>query len=96
MRAYPWRAGTTAADRPPVDQLAVGTPICDGFVSKRLQDDGVKVVLVEPGKIGAMNAHKRGVKTVLCSTLEDAEFDFNSIDSVGIFDVVEHMADDFS
>lgn len=68
----------------------------NGFVAKRLQDDGIKTILVEPGEIGAINAYKRGIKNVICSTLEDAEFEHNSIDSVGLFDVVEHMKDDYS
>ena len=68
----------------------------NGFVAKRLQDDGIKTILVEPGKMGVINAYKRGVKNVLCSTLEDAEFEHNSIDAVGLFDVVEHIEDDYS
>ncbi|MFZ1320341.1 MAG: class I SAM-dependent methyltransferase [Ignavibacteria bacterium] len=68
----------------------------NGFVSKRLQDDGLKVLLVEPGKTGAMNAYQRGIKNVICSTLEDTAFIPNSIDSAGLFDVVEHIEDDYS
>ena len=68
----------------------------NGFVAKRLQNDGIKTILVEPGKSGAMNANKRGVKNVICSTLQDAKFEHNSIDSVGLFDVVEHIEDDYS
>ena len=68
----------------------------NGFVAKRLQNDGIKTVLIEPGKRGAMNANKRGVKNVICSTLQDAKFENNSIDSVGLFDVVEHIEDDYS
>lgn len=67
----------------------------NGFVSKRLQEEGVKVLLVEPGKMGAMNAYRRGIKNVLCATLEDAAFVPKQIDSVGLFDVVEHIKDDF-
>lgn len=68
----------------------------NGFVSKRLQDDGRKVLLVEPGKTGAMNAFQRGIKNVICSTLEDTAFVTDSVDSVGLFDVVEHIKDDCS
>ena len=66
----------------------------NGFVSKRIQEEGKNVVLVEPGKQGAINAKQRGVENVVCSTLEDAGFQKNSIDSVGLFDVVEHIEDD--
>ena len=68
----------------------------NGFVAKRLQDDGIKTVLVEPGKTGVINAYKRGIKNVLCSTLEDAGFPPKRIDSVGLFDVVEHIEDDYA
>ena len=66
----------------------------NGFVAKRLQEDGQVVTLVEPGKLGAVNAQKRGVANVLCSTLEDAGINSNTLDSVGLFDVVEHIEDD--
>ena len=68
----------------------------NGFVAKRLQSDGIKTILVEPGKMGAINANKRGIKNIICSTLEDAEFEHGSIDSVGLFDVVEHIKDDYN
>lgn len=68
----------------------------NGFVAKRLQDENIKTVLIEPGKIGAINAQKRGLKNIVCSTLEDAKFKNNSIDSVGLFDVLEHIEDDDS
>ncbi len=66
----------------------------NGFVSKRLQDEGVEVLLVEPGEMGALNANTRGIKNILCSTLENAGFVQNKIDSIGLFDVVEHIEND--
>lgn len=66
----------------------------NGFVSKGVQNAGVDVVLVEPGPMGAKNAKNRGVENVICSTLEDADFDENSIDAIGVFDVVEHIEND--
>lgn len=65
----------------------------NGFVSLALQSAGHSVVLVEPGS-GAVNALRRGVETVVQSTLADAEFEPNSIDAIGIFDVVEHVEHD--
>lgn len=67
----------------------------NGFVSKRLQDEGIKVVMVEPGKSGAINGNKRGIENVICSSLENAGFEKESLDSVGLFDVVEHIENDF-
>ncbi len=66
----------------------------NGFVAKRLQDEGAKVILVEPGEIGSLNAKKRGIDTVICATLNDAGFFEKSVESVGLFDVVEHIEND--
>jgi hypothetical protein len=66
----------------------------NGFVSKRLQDEGFDVALVEPGITGARNARARGLEYVICSTLEDAGFKPSSLASVGLFDVVEHIKHD--
>jgi len=66
----------------------------NGCVSNALQSAGNEVVLVEPGSVGALNAKKRGVRTVAQSTLEDAGFEHGSLSSVGLFDVVEHIEDD--
>ena len=67
----------------------------NGFVAKGLQDAGVKVVLVEPGPVGSMHAKNRNIENVVCSTLEDAEFEKSSMHSVGLFDVLEHIEDDY-
>ena len=66
----------------------------NGYVAKGLQDSEIPVALVEPGDIGAVNALRRGVKTVICSTLENAGFKKGSLDAVSLFDVVEHIDDD--
>lgn len=65
-----------------------------GFVTKHLQDQGVDTVLVEPSEAGAIHAKSRGVRQVVCSTLEDAGFKARSIESCGLFDVVEHIEHD--
>jgi len=66
----------------------------NGFVSLGLQNAGIKSVLLEPNKNGIRNAKKRGLKNVLCSSLEDAKFGEQSIHSAGIFDVLEHIEND--
>lgn len=68
----------------------------NGFVSIGLINHGFDVVLVEPGKQGAFNAKKRGVKNVICATTYSAEFREGSLPSVGLFDVIEHIEDDVS
>jgi 2-polyprenyl-3-methyl-5-hydroxy-6-metoxy-1,4-benzoquinol methylase len=66
----------------------------NGYVTKGLQDKGFDAVLVEPGETGCRNARQRQVKNIICSKLEDAGFEENSIPAIGVFDVVEHIEDD--
>ncbi|OYQ38526.1 methyltransferase domain-containing protein [Flavobacterium aurantiibacter] len=66
----------------------------NGYVAKGLEDNNIKTVLVEPGLEGALNAKKRGLSNIICSTFEDAGIKVNSCKSIGLFDVVEHIADD--
>ncbi len=66
----------------------------NGCVSRALQSAGTEVVLVEPGPIGARNARRRGIRTVIQSTLQGAGFARQSIPAAGLFDVVEHIEDD--
>ncbi len=66
----------------------------NGFVSLGMKEAGFDVVLVEPGVSGALNAKKRGLDTVVCSTLQDAQFEPHSLPAVGLFDVLEHIEDD--
>jgi SAM-dependent methyltransferase len=66
----------------------------NGFVAKGLTEEGFDVALVEPGWAGAQNAWERGVRPVICATLEQAGFPERSIGGIGIFDVLEHIEDD--
>jgi SAM-dependent methyltransferase len=66
----------------------------NGFVSLAIKKEGIDVVLLEPWYSGALNARKRGVSCVICSSLEDAGFISHSIPAIGIFDVLEHMEND--
>jgi SAM-dependent methyltransferase len=66
----------------------------NGFVSVGLMEAGFDVVLVEPGLAGALNAKRRGVPTVIQATTSSAGFTSQSMESVGLFDVIEHIEDD--
>lgn len=66
----------------------------NGFVSARLQKEGLNVVLVEPGQTGCFNARKRGVEKVICARLEDIDWADGELQNVGIFDVLEHIEND--
>ena len=66
----------------------------NGFVSCAIERAGMDVALLEPGLEGAHNARRRGVSTVICSTLEDAGLLPESIHAGGLFDVLEHVEDE--
>ncbi|MEM7550843.1 MAG: class I SAM-dependent methyltransferase [Bacteroidota bacterium] len=68
----------------------------NGFVSKRIQSEGYEAVLVEPGIAGVLNAKRRNLKNVICSTLEGVKAESNSLPAIGVFDVVEHLPDDMA
>lgn len=66
----------------------------NGFVARALVQAGYPAVVVEPGEAGARNAQARGLAPVVCATLDDAGFAPGSLPAAGLFDVLEHMADD--
>lgn len=74
-------------------------PIADigggnGVVSAALRAAGFPTILVEPGDDGARNALRRGLAPVVRSTFEAAGFRAASLPAAGLFDVLEHVADD--
>ncbi len=67
----------------------------NGFVTKRILDEGLDAILLEPVFSGALNAKRyRNIPEVICSTLEDAGFNENSLAAIGVFDVLEHIEKD--
>lgn len=66
----------------------------NGFVSRAVEQAGLDVALLEPGVEGAHNARERGLATVICSTLEDLNIRPGAVGSAGLFDVLEHVADE--
>jgi len=66
----------------------------NGFVTLAIRDMGYEAVLVEPSIVGVQNAVARGISPVVCATLEDAGFCPQTLPAAGMFDVVEHIADD--
>ncbi|NQU38704.1 MAG: class I SAM-dependent methyltransferase [Lentisphaerae bacterium] len=63
----------------------------NGFVSHGLQAAGFAAICLEPSLQGAMNARRRGMEHVVCSSLEDARFKEESLPAAGAFDVLEHV-----
>ena len=66
----------------------------NGYVSESLTKEGINTYLVEPGETGIKNAKNRGLKNLICSTFEDARFKRESLPSIGLFDVIEHIEDE--
>ena len=62
-----------------------------GVVSRALSDGGYQVVALEPGRSGAVSAAAYGVTSV-SSTLEDLQLPTGSVNAIGLFDVIEHLA----
>ncbi len=84
-----------------IKQFPPTGPIIDvgggnGYVTKRILDEGFEAVLLEPGTVGALiGKTRRKIPIVICSVLEDAGFPQASLSAVGLFDVIEHIQDDY-
>jgi SAM-dependent methyltransferase len=82
-----------------VQRFRPSGPIADvgagnGYVALALERAGFSTIVIEPGAAGARNARARGMATVVCTTLEEAGFRPGSLAAAGLFDVLEHIADD--
>ena len=56
----------------------------NGYVAKALANSGNDVVLVEPGLFGARAAAERGVRSIVCSTLQDAKYAPGTLPAAGL------------
>jgi SAM-dependent methyltransferase len=66
----------------------------NGAVACDLVRRGIPTILVEPAPDGAHNAKRRGLRDVVCATLDQAAFEPNSFGAAGLFDVIEHVKED--
>lgn len=66
----------------------------NGYVTFAIQEAGYGVALLEAGSNGVRNARMRGVRCVVHAAWEQAGFLPDTIGAVGLFDVLEHVADD--
>ena len=62
----------------------------NGYMSHFLQSKR-KMILLEPGVAGALNAKSRGVDQVICGELNDLESRFGEVSAMALFDVLEHI-----
>ena len=75
----------------PPNQYIVDVGGGNGYVSLGIQHAGFRVILLEPGIQAVMNAHSRGIRDILHTTFQDAAFPESSVDSICLFDVLEHI-----
>jgi SAM-dependent methyltransferase len=66
----------------------------NGVVSGAIQAAGRPVVALEPTVSWARRARMRGLRHVICAHFEKAGFSADSLDNVGLFDVLEHVERD--
>jgi 2-polyprenyl-3-methyl-5-hydroxy-6-metoxy-1,4-benzoquinol methylase len=76
------------------------TPVVDigggnGYNTKILQREGYEMVLLEPSYQACLNAQKRGITNIICGTINDEDYNENSIAACCILDVLEHIENDF-
>jgi SAM-dependent methyltransferase len=67
----------------------------NGYVASKLDQKfpSLDVVLIEPGLLGCQNARERGINKVFNTTLSEFN-EYETLDNVGIFDVIEHIEND--
>jgi SAM-dependent methyltransferase len=63
----------------------------NGYVSLGIIETGNIPILIEPDIIGVNNAKKRGIVNVINSSFQSLNIKQNSMPSIGIFDVLEHI-----
>jgi 2-polyprenyl-3-methyl-5-hydroxy-6-metoxy-1,4-benzoquinol methylase len=82
-----------------VKKIFKNSPIIDigggnGFTTNVLQREGYEMVLLEPSYQACLNAKKRGVANIICGTINDEDYNENSIAACCILDVLEHIEND--
>jgi SAM-dependent methyltransferase len=65
----------------------------NGYVSLGLKKAGFECVVFEPGNVGAATAARRGFGVVR-APFQELQIPDSSLPSAGMFDVLEHIADD--
>ena len=66
-----------------------------GTVAQHLSRHGIDVVVVEPDLAGASTAASKNL-TAIAGSLQDLELPDRSLESIGLFDVIEHLPDPVS
>ncbi len=79
---------------PPIENTILEIGGGNGFVSSELEKNKYSVIMLEPDTAGIRNAQTRNIKYLINSSYDDARFIEESISSIGLFDVLEHIEND--
>lgn len=66
----------------------------NGYTTNRMALDGYCMALLEPSPAACRNAKRRGLRTVICGTLEEETVIDDSMEQLLLLDVLEHIEDD--
>lgn len=88
------RVIVAAVNRYPPDGPIFDVGAGNGYVAAALERAHFATVAIEPNRAGAANAARRGLERVVHGRLPSAAFAEGSAGAIGLFDVVEHIADD--
>jgi hypothetical protein len=66
----------------------------NGNTTKFLVHNGFQTAMFEPGNLGCINAKRRGMENIVCGLFGGDTVKSNCVESIGIFDVLEHIKDD--
>jgi SAM-dependent methyltransferase len=66
----------------------------NGFICEKLEKEKIKTILLEPGIDGVLQAKKRGIEHLVWGSIVDLPYTPQSIDAIGLFDVIEHIEND--
>ncbi|MDR3166145.1 MAG: class I SAM-dependent methyltransferase [Synergistaceae bacterium] len=79
---------------PPKDNRIIELGGGNGNMAHYLIQHGYKTAMIEPGEHGCKNAARRGLKNIVCGFMNTNTVQENSVEAVGLFDVLEHIEDD--
>ena len=85
---------TGIARCPPSERTIVDVGGGNGFVTAFLETQGFHMILFEPGIQGTINAQIRGLDNLVCAPLNSTTVKPESIASIGLYDVLEHIDND--
>lgn len=66
----------------------------NGYTTNKMAAEGYSMALLEPSPAACWNAKRRGLRTVICGTLEQETVIDDSMEQLLLLDVLEHIEDD--